>query len=116
MQGESGLNTSEDEDDFEIVNDGNENMQPRIDVEGGVDGGDLEQERRVANQTNDDRGDMETEIGDSGRDEASGSANEDKTGHVDLVVPARKIKNPSPVWKCADRPCPRRRIYFTGVG
>ena len=26
MQGESGLNTSEDEDDFEIVNDGNENM------------------------------------------------------------------------------------------
>ena len=80
-----------------------------------MDGGDLEQERRVANQTNDDRGDMETEIGDSGRDEASGSANEDKTGHVDLVVPARKIKNPSPVWKCADRPCPRRRIYFTGV-
>ena len=33
MQGESGLNTSED--DFEIVNDGNKNMQPRIDVEGG---------------------------------------------------------------------------------
>ena len=26
MQGESGLNTSEDENDFEIVNDGNENM------------------------------------------------------------------------------------------
>ena len=45
---------------------------------------------------------METEIGDSGRDEASGSANEDKTGHVDLVVPARKIKKPSPVWKCVD--------------
>ena len=44
MQGESGLNTSEDEDDFEIVNDGNENMQPRIDVEGGVDGADVEQE------------------------------------------------------------------------
>ena len=101
MQGESGLNTSEDEDD---LTDGNENMQPslRIDVEGGVDGRDLEQERRVASQTNDDRGDMETEIGDSGRDKASGNANEDKTDHVDLVVPARKIKKPSPVWKCAD--------------
>ena len=32
---ESGLNTSED--DFEIVNDGNKNMQPRIDVEGCVE-------------------------------------------------------------------------------
>ena len=60
-----------------------------------MDGGDLEQERRVANQTNDDRGDMKTEIGDSDRDEASGIANEDKTDHVDLVMPARKIKKPS---------------------
>ena len=53
-----------------------------------MDGGDLEQERRVANQINDDRGDMETENGDSRRDEASGSANEDITDHVDLVMPA----------------------------
>ena len=51
-----------------------------------MDGGDLEQERRVANQINDDRGDMETENGDSRRDEASGRANEDITDHVDLVM------------------------------
>ena len=38
----------------------------------------------------------------SGRDKASWNANEDKTDRVDLVVPARKTKKPSPIWKCAD--------------
>lgn len=103
-QGESGLDTSEDEDDdFEIVYDGNENLQPRIEVEGGLDEGDLDQERWAGNQTDDDRGDVETEIGDGGRDDASGSVNLDNTDNNGLVMPARKIKKPSPVWKCADR-------------